>query len=242
MNNIEIDLTINGIKVKTLDELRENLTDELVMIARSGQLGQWLRSQSLCEEAKKVNHAVADYTGNTELFEAICAVIGVEGSKEEIAALFVPPALADTKADAGRYQQKFEALHHVFNESLDLLIKQAFTNAETFVRLKEEILILLEKQNVAEEQPKKKYVFIVPECGELMPMAMALTRVGLRDSCLNDIQYAQEMSAKLKRKCFVNIGQKVILGDFFAFGKVFFIPCSGTIREINANYALLELE
>ena len=219
MTTIKFDLSINGVKVKTLEELRENLTDELVMIARSGQLGRWLNSQSLSEEAQKVDHAVMDYTGNAELFEAICAVIGVEGSKEDIAALFSPPALADPKSDAGRYQEKYEALHLVFNAALDLLIKQAFRNPKTFNRLKDKILCLLEKRDEAEEQQKKNYVFLSSEPSFLAVFA-------LLD---ND-------------KKSVEIGQQVCVGDFFAKNRKFVAPCSGTIRAINENYALLEME
>ena len=37
---IKFDLPINGTKVTTLEALRDNLTDEIVPLARSGQLGR----------------------------------------------------------------------------------------------------------------------------------------------------------------------------------------------------------
>ena len=70
---IKFDLPINGTKVTTLDELRDNLTDEIVPLARSGQLERWFKSRQLPEQAQAVASAVSQNAANKALFLALCA-------------------------------------------------------------------------------------------------------------------------------------------------------------------------
>ena len=59
MKLIKFDLPINGTKARNLEELRENLTDEILALALSGQLERWLRTRQLPEQAQAVaNHCV----------------------------------------------------------------------------------------------------------------------------------------------------------------------------------------
>jgi len=91
---IKFDLPINGIKVKTLDELRDNLSDELVALARSGQLERWFRSRKLNASAQATVAAVAAESDDQALFLALCQVLEVEVHPDDVAALFdvLPPA------------------------------------------------------------------------------------------------------------------------------------------------------
>lgn len=91
---IKFDLPINGIKVKTLDELRDNLTDELVTLARSGQLERWLGSRKLTEAAQAVAAAVEAEPDYKALFLALCQVLEVEVHPDDVAALFDEPPQA----------------------------------------------------------------------------------------------------------------------------------------------------
>lgn len=74
---IKFDLPINGIKVTTLEALRDNLTDEIVPLARSGQLERWFKSRQMQEQAQAVAAAVAQHAEDKALFLALCAVLEV---------------------------------------------------------------------------------------------------------------------------------------------------------------------
>lgn len=51
MKIIKFDLPINGIKAKNLEELRDNITDEIVGLARSGQGGGCCGTQTRADLA-----------------------------------------------------------------------------------------------------------------------------------------------------------------------------------------------
>ena len=93
MKLIKFDLPINGTKVKNLDELRDNLTDEILALARSGQLERWLGSRQLPEPAQAVADAVKQEQTDKELFLALCEVLEVEVHPDDVKAIFdAPPA------------------------------------------------------------------------------------------------------------------------------------------------------
>ena len=91
---IKFDLPINGTKVTTLEALRDNLTDEIVKLARSGQLERWFKSRQLHELAKGVADAVASQTKDKALFLALCAVLEVEVHPDDASAIFDAPPKA----------------------------------------------------------------------------------------------------------------------------------------------------
>ena len=47
---IKFDLPIDGVKVSTLDELRDHFTAEIVGHFRSGLLAKWLRSRRMTDQ------------------------------------------------------------------------------------------------------------------------------------------------------------------------------------------------
>jgi predicted Zn-dependent protease len=54
MKLIKFDLNINGIKVRTLDALQDNLTSELVTLYKKGTLQRWLQSYGFDAEKDSV--------------------------------------------------------------------------------------------------------------------------------------------------------------------------------------------
>lgn len=93
MKLIKFDLPINGTKVKNLDELSDNLTDEILMLARSSQLERWLRTRQLPEKAQAVATAVRSEGTDKGLFLALCGVLEVEAHPDDVKAIFdAPPA------------------------------------------------------------------------------------------------------------------------------------------------------
>jgi biotin carboxyl carrier protein len=97
MKLIKFDLPINGGKVKNLEELRDNLTDELVALARSGQLTRWLAVRKHHQEAESVSAAVANHAEQIPLFMALCESIGVQVDAGDVSTMFNPPPLAGSR-------------------------------------------------------------------------------------------------------------------------------------------------
>ena len=91
---IKFDLPINGTKVTTLEALRDNLTDEIVPLARSGQLERWFKSRQMQEQAQAVANAVSRNKKDKELFLALCAVLEVEVHPDDVSAIFDAPSEA----------------------------------------------------------------------------------------------------------------------------------------------------
>lgn len=124
MKLIKFDLPINGIKVTTLDELRDNITDELLNLARSGQLERWLKTRQSSELAQAVAVAVATHSDDKQLFLALCAVLDVLVHDDDAAALFEQPPQAGRKADDFRWKRLCAELEYFTNEELDKIIIQ----------------------------------------------------------------------------------------------------------------------
>jgi biotin carboxyl carrier protein len=97
MKLIKFDLPINGLKVKTLEELRNNLTDELIVLARSGQLTRWLAVRKHHQEAESVSAAVANHAEQISLYLALCESIGVQVDAGDVATMFNPPPPAGSR-------------------------------------------------------------------------------------------------------------------------------------------------
>jgi predicted GTPase len=55
MKSIKFDLSIDGVKVKDLDELRDHFTAEIIDLYRSGQLSKWLESRKIEGELSEIN-------------------------------------------------------------------------------------------------------------------------------------------------------------------------------------------
>ena len=124
---IKFDLPINGTKVTTLEALRDNLTDEIVQLARSGQLERWFKSRQLQELAKGVADAVARHTQDKALFMALCAVLEVEVHPEDASAIFDVPPKAGHSVKGGKYFELYEELKKSHEEIRELARNRIFT-------------------------------------------------------------------------------------------------------------------
>lgn len=138
---IKFDLPINGTKVTTLDELRDNLTDEIVALARSGQLERWFKSRQLPEQAQAVASAVSQNAANKALFLALCTVLDVEVHPDDVNAIFDAPPQAGWHAKRRKYCDLCEELkksHETMREKaknriteLQSVIEEIFTHRIT---------------------------------------------------------------------------------------------------------------
>ena len=57
---IKFDLPIDGVKIATLDDLRDHFTTETIGHFRSGRLTRWLRSRSMARELEVVEALTPD--------------------------------------------------------------------------------------------------------------------------------------------------------------------------------------
>ncbi len=107
---IKFDLPINGSKVTTLEALRDNLTDEIVKLARSGQLERWFKSRQMQEQAQAVANAVSRNKKDKELFLALCAVLEVEVHPDDASAIFDAPPQVGRHVKGGKYFDLYQEL------------------------------------------------------------------------------------------------------------------------------------
>lgn len=84
MKMIKFDLPIDGVKVSTLDELRDHFTTEIIAHFRSGLLAKWLRSRGLTDELAGIE-TLSDGTDFVVLKE-LSKVFNVEADDDAILA------------------------------------------------------------------------------------------------------------------------------------------------------------
>lgn len=107
---IKFDLPINGTKATTLEALRDNLTDEIVKLARSGQLERWFKSRQMQQQAQAVAAAVSQHAEDKALFMALCAVLAVEVHPDDASAIFDVPPEAGQPFKGGKYFELYQDL------------------------------------------------------------------------------------------------------------------------------------
>ncbi len=121
---IKFDLPINGTKVTTLEALRDNLTDEIVPLARSGQLERWFKSRQLHELAQAVAGALVYNAEDKALFLGICAVLEVEVHPDDASAIFDAPPAAGVHLKNTEYFRLYEELKITYEKLENLLNEQ----------------------------------------------------------------------------------------------------------------------
>ena len=81
---IKFDLPIDGVKVATLDDLRDHFTTETIGHFRSGLLARWLRSRSMTRELEAVEALTAG--DDTAVLKELCRIFEVEADDDAITA------------------------------------------------------------------------------------------------------------------------------------------------------------
>ena len=79
---IKFDLPIDGVKVATLDDLRDHFTTEIIKHFRSGLLVRWLRSRSMAHELAAVEALTA--RDDVAILKELCRIFEVEASDDTI--------------------------------------------------------------------------------------------------------------------------------------------------------------
>ena len=130
MKLIKFDLPINGIKVKNLEELRENLTDEILALVRSSQLERWLRTRQLLKEAEAVAKVVKSEGTDKGLFLALCKVLEIEVHPDDVKAIFDAPPAPGRFIPGARYFELYEELKKSLDKKEEAKISSNEKNTE----------------------------------------------------------------------------------------------------------------
>ena len=81
---IKFDLPIDGVKVATLNDLRDHFPTETIGHFRSGLLARWLRSRSMTRELEAVEALTAG--DDAAVLKELCRIFEVEADDDAIAA------------------------------------------------------------------------------------------------------------------------------------------------------------
>ena len=137
MARMKFDLPINGRKMTTLDHLKENMTVEIVGLARSGQLERWLRSQRRDGLAEALATLLQQSPDDATLCLGICKLLEIEAHPDDIAAHFGSPPEAGMALKqpvsmtrtliAGRYELSADGSEVVDHQTGLIWMKQVET-------------------------------------------------------------------------------------------------------------------
>lgn len=117
MKLIKFDLPIDGVKVKTVEELREHFTVEILDHFRSGLLTKWLASRKLQDEMEVIK--ALDGAEDHALLKGLCNVFSIE-IDDEIASAMLGKALAKTESNIHEKLKIYDDLA----EAIDFAIYQ----------------------------------------------------------------------------------------------------------------------
>jgi hypothetical protein len=88
MKLIKFDLLINGIKIKAVEELRDNFADEIVVIFKSGQLGRWLKSRNLNDLYAAVENISTESISDKDLLVKLCGIFDIEIHEDDLLVIY----------------------------------------------------------------------------------------------------------------------------------------------------------
>lgn len=156
MKIIKFDLPINGTKVKDLEELRDNLTDEILTLARSSQLERWLRTRQLLKQAEAVAKVVKSEGTDKGLFLALCKVLEVEAHPDDVKAIFDAPPASGRFIPGARYFELYEELKKSLDKKEEAKISSNEKNTEVPAESAWKKIIDLQKSSSGNSSASKK--------------------------------------------------------------------------------------
>ena len=114
---IKFDLPIDGVKVATLDDLRDHFTHEIIGHFRSGLLERWLRSRSMAHELASVEALTTD--DDAAVLKELCRIFEIEADDDALAA-----ALAEATGVPGihLHQSHSNSHEHAHSHSHELAL------------------------------------------------------------------------------------------------------------------------
>ncbi len=80
---LKFDMVLDGVKIHSLDELREHPSTELLELQKDGRLSRWLRAHGCTNEADKLCEMPLSGNRARDLY-AICQVLAIDVELEDI--------------------------------------------------------------------------------------------------------------------------------------------------------------
>lgn len=74
---VKFDLSLNGQKVSTLEQLQDNFSADILPLFQSGLLAKWFASRDLTDQAMVIN-AISKETSELEQLKKLCQVLGLD--------------------------------------------------------------------------------------------------------------------------------------------------------------------
>lgn len=111
IKTIKFDLPIDGVKVKTLVELQQHFTTEILDLYKNGLLARWLQAQGLNDQLSAVN-ALSLLNNDALLLSSLCEVFNVVVDDVELITQLANYHVSGIKIDPEQlsYKAKYEAL------------------------------------------------------------------------------------------------------------------------------------
>ena len=129
MKPIKFNLSMRGVKIATLESLRENFSAEILPIFQSGKLAKWLKSRDLLEQATAIE-AIDKNGSELRQLKAICQTLGLDDDEEVLQSLLKDNADAmELEAQARRvdwvfYNEKVTSSENTDSKQADTSILQ----------------------------------------------------------------------------------------------------------------------
>ena len=112
MKLIKFDLSIDGVKVKDINELRDHFTPEILAHYRSGVLAKWLMTRKYQDELEAIK--ALDGAEDHVLLKRLCEIFGVEADDLVIAEIL-------KKTPAKSSENLAEKVQYYYNQLADLI-------------------------------------------------------------------------------------------------------------------------
>jgi hypothetical protein len=111
IKTIKFDLPIDGVKVKTLVELQQHFTTEILDLYKNGLLARWLQAQGLNDQLSAVN-SLSLLNNDALLLNSLCEVFNVVIDDIELITQLANYHVSGIKIDPDQlsYKAKYEAL------------------------------------------------------------------------------------------------------------------------------------
>jgi hypothetical protein len=127
---IKFDLPLDGARIKSLDELREHFSAEILGHCRSGLLLRWLRSRGLATQAAALDEL--DTSQDEPLFRGLCKIFEIEIDELILSAMFNTTQAAPAGTSAKQVEATYGQMIAEIDSALEKVIRERTPqNSET---------------------------------------------------------------------------------------------------------------
>jgi hypothetical protein len=149
IKTIKFDLPIDGVKVKTIDELKNHFTTEVINLYKNGLLSRWLQSQGMGEYVQALSN-LSPQANDALLLSSLCEIFNVAIDDQELLSQLASHHSSGIKIDPEelKYKSKYEAL---VSESKPKGKIMGFDNEFIGPEINMEMLVKMHKHHTGED-------------------------------------------------------------------------------------------